>query len=202
MTPPRGRALWAPGFQPGTQRAQPLKGESGCGRASPSRDCFSPSGLRLLRSVCGMTAFRFGAWCGTPRSLGVPHPTPPPQPCHTLRSANFALLALLRCADLSRFAPRYAAVLSRSNAPRYAAVLQLCAPRCAAVLVPPLASLRRARSQSLPACDLAAASWLLTAANIAAELGWLLLDAACRKACSVGTAPIVAGFSVGVAFNP
>lgn len=99
ITPPRGRALWAPGFQPGTQRAQPLKGESGCGRGSPSRDYLSPSGLRLLRSVCGMTAFRFGAWCGTPRSLGVPHPTPPPQPCHTLRSAIFALLALLRCAD-------------------------------------------------------------------------------------------------------
>lgn len=98
-------------------------------------------------------------------------------------------------------APRYAAVLQVS-APRYAAVLQINAPRCAAVLVPPLASLRRARSQSLPACDLAAASWLLNAANIAAELGWLLLDAACRKACSVGTAPIVAGFTVGVAFNP
>ena len=87
-------------------------------------------------------------------------------------------------------------------APRYAAVLQLCAPRYAAVLFPPLASLRRARSQSLPACDLAAASWLLTAANNAAELGWLLLDAAYRVACSVGTAPIVAGFAVGVAFNP
>ena len=66
----------------------------------------------------------------------------------------------------------------------------------------PLASLRRARSQSLPACDLAAASWLLTAANIAAELGWLLLDAACRTACSVGAAPNGAVFTVGVAFNP
>lgn len=213
ITPPRGRALWAPSYELGTQRAQPLKGESGCGRASPSRDCFSPTGLRPLRSVCGMTAFRFGAWCGTPRSLGVPHPTPPPQPCHTLRSAVIALLALLRCADYSRFAPRFATVLSRSNAPRrasvlriyaprFATVLRISAPRGATVLIPPLASLRRARSQSLPVCDLAAASWLLTAANIAAELGWLLLDAACRTACSVGTAPIVAGFTVGVAFNP
>ena len=79
--------------------AQPLNGESGCGRGSPSRDCFSPSGLRPLRSVCGMTAFRFGVECGTHRRLGVPHPTPPPPPCHTLRSAVFALLALLRCAD-------------------------------------------------------------------------------------------------------
>ena len=66
----------------------------------------------------------------------------------------------------------------------------------------PLATLRRARSQILPACDLAAASWLLTAANIAAELGWLLLDAAYRTACSVVTAPNGAGLTVGVAFNP
>ena len=108
MTPPRGRALWAPGFQPGTQRAQPLKGESGCGRASPSRDCLSPSGLRLLRSVCGMTAFRFGAWCGTPRSLGVPHPTPPPQPCHTLRSADLTLRRRAGSSSLPTSPPSWA----------------------------------------------------------------------------------------------
>ena len=50
--------------------------------------------------------------------------------------------------------------------------------------------------------DLAAARLATTLSSTAAELGWLLLDAAFRKACSVGTAPIVAGFSVGVAFNP